>query len=223
MTSSVVTPSTSRGFAQDSYCQNSMRALTDRQTVKHVGGIGSFEAWWEQLLGQLEIVANDLYAFITDAQEITLDLREVPFDVETFYTLLSFPEYLATRAASDARAEAADPFEIDMWTLHSGATHALTHFYTGKEGTSLDQYVRTANDMLFNPQATLERITDEYKRQAAAETGAMDRLGSEVRWRWHRSSGWSGMFERKPRSSNSGKRRYESDSLRLRNSSLEHS
>jgi len=49
-----------------------MRALTDRQTVKHVGGIGSFEAWWEQLLGQLEIVANDLYAFITDAQEITL-------------------------------------------------------------------------------------------------------------------------------------------------------
>jgi len=78
------------GFAQDSYCQNSMRALTDRQTVKHVGGIGSFEAWWEQLLGQLEIVANDLYAFITDAQEITLDLREVPFDVETFYTLLSF-------------------------------------------------------------------------------------------------------------------------------------
>jgi len=181
MTSSVVTPSTS-GFAQDSYCQNSMRALTDRQTVKHVGGIGSFEAWWEQLLGQLEIVANDLYAFITDAQEITLDLREVPFDVETFYTLLSFPEYLATRAASDARAEAADPFEIDMWTLHSGATHALTHFYTGKEGTSLDQYVRTANDMLFNPQATLERITDEYKRQAAAETGGDGQtgLGSQV-------------------------------------------
>jgi|AntDeeMetagen285_2_1112576.scaffolds.fasta_scaffold02768_1 hypothetical protein len=170
------------GFAQDSYCQNSMRALTDRQTVKHVGGIGSFEAWWEQLLGQLEIVANDLYAFITDAQEITLDLREVPFDVETFYTLLSFPEYLATRAASDARAEAADPFEIDMWTLHSGATHALTHFYTGKEGTSLDQYVRTANDMLFNPQATLERITDEYKRQAAAETGGDGQtgLGSQV-------------------------------------------
>jgi len=69
-----------------------------------------------------------------------------------------------------------------MWTLHSGATHALTHFYTGKEGTSLDQYVRTANDMLFNPQATLERITDEYKRQAAAETGGDGQtgLGSQV-------------------------------------------
>jgi len=106
-----------------------------------------------------------------------LDLREVPFDVETFYTLLFVPGYLATRAASDARAEAADPFEIDMdWTLSFGATHALTHFYTGKEGTSLDQYVRTANDMLFSL-ATLERITDEYKRQAAAETGGDGQTG----------------------------------------------
>jgi len=73
------------------------------------------EAWWEQLLGQLEIVANDLYAFIADAQEITPDLHEVLFDVETFpYTPLLCP---ATRTRGrqpcDARAEAADPFEID--------------------------------------------------------------------------------------------------------------
>jgi hypothetical protein len=165
------------GFAQDSYCQNSIRSLTDRRTVKHVGDVGSFEAWWEQLLGQLEIVANDLYAFITDAQAIALDLRAVPFDVETFYTLLAFPDYLAKRAASDARAEAADPFEVDMWTLHSGATYALTHFYSGKEGPSMDQYIRTANDMLFNPRATLERIMDEYKRQAAAETSGDGQTG----------------------------------------------
>lgn len=70
------------GFAQDSYCSNSIRSLTDRRTVKHVG---SFEAWWEQLFGQLEIVADDLHVFITDAQEITLDLRAGPFDVERFY------------------------------------------------------------------------------------------------------------------------------------------
>ena len=158
------------GFAQDSVCQNSIRSLTDRQTVKHIGDIGAFDAWWETLLTQLDMVANDLHAFIVDAQAITLDLTNVPFDLETFYTLLGFPEYLARRAASDSRTAAADPFEIDMWTLHSGATHALTHFYSGKEGASLDRYVRTANDVLFNPQATLERITDAYEEEAAAAT-----------------------------------------------------
>ncbi|MFW5950335.1 MAG: hypothetical protein ACOCR6_03190 [archaeon] len=158
------------GFAQDTHCQNSIRALTDRQSVKHVGDVGAFDVWWERLLSQLDLVANDLHAFIVDAQEITLDLTAVPFDLKTFYTLLGFPEYLATRAASDARVEADDPFEIDMWTLHSGATHALTHFYSGKEGASLDRYVRTANDVLFNPQATLERITDAYEREAATAT-----------------------------------------------------
>ncbi len=158
------------GFAQDTVCQNSIRSLTDRQTVKHVGDIGAFDAWWETLLTQLDLVANDLHAFIVDAQEIRLDLTAVPFDLETFYTLLGFPEYLAKRAASDSRTAATNPFEIDMWTLHSGATHALTHFYSGKEGVSLDRYVRTANDVLFNPQATLERITDAYEEEAVAAT-----------------------------------------------------
>jgi len=91
-------------------------------------------------------------------------------DPEAVHTLLGFPEYLAKRAASDARVEAEDPFEIDMWTLHSGATHALTHFYSGKERAALDGYVRTANDVLFNPEATLARITDAYEQQAAATT-----------------------------------------------------
>ncbi|GAA0309336.1 hypothetical protein [Halarchaeum salinum] len=165
------------GFAQDAYCANSIRALTDRRTVKHVGDVGSFETWWERLLGQLQIVADDLAAFIQDAQEITLDLREVPFDVETFYTLLDFPDYLAARAASDARAEADDPFELDMWTLHSGATHALTHFYTGKEGAALDRYVRVANDILFNPAGTLDRLTQTYRQQVRAETAGDGQTG----------------------------------------------
>jgi len=31
----------------------------------------------------------------------------------------------------------------------------------GKEGTSLDQYVPIANDILFNPEGTLERVEQE--------------------------------------------------------------
>ena len=162
------------GFAQDSYCSNSIRSLTDREVIKHVGDVGDFESWWEEVLTQLDLVADDLAGFIRDAAEIDLDFTEVPFDVDGFYDLLGFPEYLAERAAEDARANAPDPFTIDMWTLHSGATHALTHFFRGKEGSSLDGYVRLANDILFNPEATLERVEAEYEQRMETERDGDD-------------------------------------------------
>jgi hypothetical protein len=158
------------GFARDTSCANSIRSLTDRKTVKHVGDVTDFGAWWEETLAQVELVANDLFEFIVDAQELTVDFAALPFTVERFYTLLGFPEYLAKRAASDANANAHNPFEIDFWTLHSGATYALTHFFTGKEGSALDGYVRTANDLLFNPEATLETVERAYEQRAASET-----------------------------------------------------
>lgn len=166
------------GFAQDTYCSNSIRSLTDRQVVKHVGEVGDFEGWWENVLGQLELVTDDLHQFIVDASEIDLSFNDAPFGVDEFYELLGFPEYLAEHAARDARAESSDPFEIDMWTLHSGATHALTHFFRGREGSSLDGYVRSANDILFNPETTLDRVERSYERQAEAETDG-DQTGLE--------------------------------------------
>ena len=153
--------------------------MTDREVVKHVGEVGDFAAWWEHVLGQLDLLANDLHAFITDAQEITVDFRAVPFTLEEFYELLGFPEYLATHAASDARAAADDPFEFDMWTLHSGATYALTHFFRGREGSSLDGYVRVANDVLFNPDVTIGRVEDAFERRAREETRGDGQTGVE--------------------------------------------
>lgn len=167
------------GFAQDTACSNSIRQLTDRKVVKHVGDVGGFGEWWEQILGQLGLVADDLQAFIADAGEITVDFTEMPFEVAEFYRLLEFPEYLADRAASDASGTATDPFEIDMWTLHSGATYALTHFFTGKEGTALDRYVRTANDILFNPETTIETVEQAYEQAAADETDRNGQTGIE--------------------------------------------
>ncbi|MFQ3318094.1 MAG: hypothetical protein ACI80F_000141 [Natronomonas sp.] len=158
------------GFARDSYCANSIRSLTNREIVKHVGDIDGFGPWWESVLSQLELVADDLLGFITDAQDITVGFPDVPFDLESFYELLGFPAYLAEQAGRDARSNASDPFEIDMWTLLSGATYALTHFFRGKEGNALDGYVRTANDILFNPDGTLKRVEQAYEQQAEAET-----------------------------------------------------
>ena len=157
------------GFAQDGYCSNSMRSLTDKEVIKHVGDIRDFRTWWEELLAQVELVADDLFEFIRDAQEIDLDFSELPFTATEFYSLLGFPDYLAERAAEDAEANAVSLFEIDMWTLHSGATYALTHFFQGKEGTSLDQYVRVANDILFNPEGTIARVEQAYEQQLDAE------------------------------------------------------
>jgi hypothetical protein len=167
------------GFARDTACANSIRSLTDRETIRHVGDVEAFDAWWERLFDQLGFLRNDLAAFIEDAQDVTLDLTSTPFDLQEFYGLLDFPDYLATQAANDARANAADPFEPDMWTLHSGATYALTHAFTGTEGSSLDRYVRTANDILFNPEATLERVKRAYEQRAEAETDADGQTGVE--------------------------------------------
>jgi hypothetical protein len=167
------------GFARDTRCANSIRQLTDRETVKHVGDVGDFEGWWEDRLGQLGLVAEDLLAFIEDAGEITVTFTDVPFDVTEFYELLDFPSYLAAQAASDARSNPTDPFEIDMWTLHSGATYALTHVFRGKEGASLDGYVRTANDILFNPEATVECVEQTYEQRAEAETDREGQTGLE--------------------------------------------
>jgi len=181
------------GFARDNSCANSIRQLTARESIKHVGDVADFRAWWGDILGQLGLVADDLCAFIEDASEITVDFTDMPFDVAEFYELLEFPAYLAEQAASDARANAADPFEIDMWTLHSGATYALTHCFQGKEGSTLDRYVRTANDILFNPEATIDtvetayeqRATDEDDEQTDLETQAtlahLERVSADIR------------------------------------------
>ena len=160
------------GFAQDGTCSNTMRALTDKEIIKYVGDVKDFQVWWERILAQIELVADDLFEFIRDARDIELDVTELPFGVEEFYELLGFPSYLADRAAEDAQANAADPFAINMWTLHSGATYALTHFFKGKEGASLDQYVRLANDILFNPEGTIERVRQAYEHQLEAADGS---------------------------------------------------
>ena len=117
------------GFAQDGYCSNTMRSLTDKEVIKHVGDVRNFRTWWEELLARVELVAGDLFEFIRNAQDIELDLSNLPFTVTESYSLLGFPDYLAEHAASDAEANTASPVEIDMWTLHSGATYALTHLF----------------------------------------------------------------------------------------------
>jgi hypothetical protein len=61
------------------------------------------------------------------------------------------------------------------------STYALTHFFQGKEGASLDQYVRIANDILFNPEGTIERVEQAYEEHLVADgdDGAQASLAGE--------------------------------------------
>lgn len=102
------------GVDQDGYCSNTIRALTDKEVIKHVGDVWNFRIWWEEILTQVELVADDLFEFIQAAQAIDLDFSELPFTDSEFYSLLGFPEYLADRAAEDAEANTVSPFEIGM-------------------------------------------------------------------------------------------------------------
>jgi hypothetical protein len=85
------------GFAQDTYCSNSIRSLTDRKVVKHVGEVGDFEGWWADVLGQLELVTDDLHQFIVDASEIDLSFSDAPFGVEAFNSTPSSAASCVTR------------------------------------------------------------------------------------------------------------------------------
>jgi hypothetical protein len=78
------------GFAQDGYCSNTMRRLTDKEVITHVGDVTDFRTWWEGILEQSELVADDLLQFVRDAQAIEIDFTEMPFPVAEFYELLRF-------------------------------------------------------------------------------------------------------------------------------------
>ncbi|GAA0216681.1 hypothetical protein GCM10009000_034320 [Halobacterium noricense] len=149
------------------------------------------------------------------SRECLTNPREVSrFGTETVHTLLGFPDYPAERAAGDAEANAASPFEIDMWTLHSGATYALTHFFQGKEGASLDQYVRIANDILFNPEGTIERVEQAYEQELAADGDDGSQASRPASERWRASSASATTCRRKSSSSKNARTHCVSGSKR---------
>jgi hypothetical protein len=79
------------GFAQDGYCSNTMRSLTDTEVIKHVGDVGDFRAWWEEILAQVELVADDRFEFIREAADIDREFSNRPSTVTECDSLLGFP------------------------------------------------------------------------------------------------------------------------------------
>jgi hypothetical protein len=74
------------GFAQDGYCTNTMRQLTDKEVIKNVGDVKDFRSWWEDILTQIGLVADDLVEFIRTNQYI--GLGDFPSNETTLKPLL---------------------------------------------------------------------------------------------------------------------------------------
>ena len=172
-----------RGMGMDWECVNSLREITDAKIIKHAGDVESRVDWeelYEDLLEELDLKTDQLSQMIHEASQETLDLSSLPDDfardydsvLEALYAYSGLPDYLAEVAARDARANAEDPFEPDWWTLHRGATFAITHEARGEVGTggAIERYNRIANDMLMNPAATADEIEVAYEEDREDET-----------------------------------------------------
>ena len=172
-----------RGMGMDWECVNSLREITDAKVIKHAGDVESRVDWeemYEDLLEELDLKTDQLSQMIHEASQETLDLSTFPdgfadgYDsvLEAIYAYAGLPDYLAEVAAQDCRANAEDPFAPDWWTIHRGATYAISHEARGEVGSggSIDQYNRIANDMLMNPAETGDDIEAAYEAEQEDET-----------------------------------------------------
>lgn len=168
-----------QGYAQDTGCSNSIRAVTDKKSRRHVGEIEDTNEWWADILEQMDLMTDHLADAIEAAQEIELDYLDMNFseafehddDLRAFYELSGFPSYLANAAASNVQSRAENSFLPNMWELHSGATYALTHEYRGTENSSrMNELTQVANDMLFNPTASIGTVDRVYSNRLSMQS-----------------------------------------------------
>jgi len=166
------------GFAQDTRCDNSIRSITEKKTIRHVGEV-DLEDEVTDVLEEMELMTNRLAELIELAEDIEVDVLEMefsePFDhddnIRAFYELAGFPSYLSQEAASHARQRADNSFLPDMTAMWDGATYALTHAYQGGENTSTAQeYIDAANDMVMNPSQVIGNVHRQHEERLARQT-----------------------------------------------------
>lgn len=158
------------GYAQDTWCKNSMRNLTDKKSRKHIGDPDEVAEWWDGILVEMTALRDILGECIEQALEIEIDFLDQPYDVEEFYDLLGLPGYISRAAATSARnrspREGGTRTILNFWTLHSGLTSALTHDFNGSSETgSLETYNQIARDMLWNPSRVVADAKQSWQRQ----------------------------------------------------------
>jgi hypothetical protein len=181
------------GYAQDTACSNSIRAVTDKEVIRHTGSDISerINEVVEDVFSSLGLMTDRLAELIEMANDIEVDLLEMEFaepmehddNLRALYELLDFPSYLASEAAAHARQRADDSFEPSMTALWDGATYALTHHYRGGEDTARSrQLIDAANDFIYNPSLVMDRAEQSYTERLgeAEEDEALEGVGASA-------------------------------------------
>lgn len=172
-----------QGMGMDWECVNAIRAITEKQTVKHAGRVDERVDWhevWRNLLEQIDLKADQLAQIIAEAEEQILDLSELPDDfardydsqLEALFAYAGLPNYLARHAANNVRSEAEDPFNPSWWDIHRGATYAISHHSRSDthSASNIEAQNRIANDMLINPGQVEENVVVAYEEDREDET-----------------------------------------------------
>jgi len=198
-----------QGMALNTACMNAMRAFTDPVSIKHTGDMDerTFEVgdtvahtWrevWSKLFDLIDEKRDQLSEIIEAAAEMQLsDVMDLPEDfgeryrnnddvrhprLFAFYKFMGYPDYLAKEAARDAFANAQDTSDPTWWDLHNGATYAVTHFSRADAagGSQVEQQMRLANDVLFNPPNVADDVQEAYLK-AQDEDGLASEGGGEA-------------------------------------------
>jgi len=179
------------GFGQDTRCSNSIRAVTEKEVIRHTGdGLDErIEEAVDSVMEGLGLMTDRLAELIEMAEDIELELLDLNLaepmthddHLQAFYELAGFPTYMARGAASHARTRAENQFMPDMTDVWDGATYALTHEFRGGEDTSrARELVQTAGDMVQNPSQVISQVEREHRtRMATSEGSEQQTLESE--------------------------------------------
>ena len=174
------------GFAQDTWCSNSIRNVTDQKSRRHVGEPSETREWWDEILADMDLMTDKLAEVIETANQIDVDYLSFEFselvghtdDLQAWFEMAGFPSYLAREAASHVRSRADNQFLPTMWEMQSGATYAITHHYRGGENTSrLNELVSASNDMIMNPAQAIDRTENNAQQREARQRAAAEDEG----------------------------------------------
>jgi hypothetical protein len=131
------------------------------------------EQWWNE--SHKEFLQDDtLVTEVTDAQQITADFEDEPFDLYGFYRLLDIPPSQAESAVSRVEVQTNGRLPT-MWDIGIGLVFTLASEFSGhKSGAVFRARSRTATDIIRNPDRVISRVYREYQESGLPDDDTDD-------------------------------------------------
>lgn len=143
-----------------------LRHLSDRMTCRHRGEdiVERVRPWYENLLEKAERLGDRMYEVVAEADAHEIDIRALPFDMQTWFSAPGYPDSYAEDAAArlpdiEARDEG-DDFPYEVYVGSSDETNDIRVSMPVAED-ELGELVCTALNLLAS------NVDDERKAEAA--------------------------------------------------------